>query len=139
MAQKKIFDIFISHAWRYSEDYDRLMSMLKQIPHLNFRIHSAYRYDTLHPGNPGDKIILLEQMEQQILSANCVLVITRMHFFFRDWIQWTMDYAKKHNKPIIGIKSPGVGDIPDDISNKAHVMVNWDIEKIIQEILSLPC
>ena len=41
MPQLKIYDLFISHAWKYGEEYDRLISLLNAAPYFYYRDYSA--------------------------------------------------------------------------------------------------
>ncbi len=137
MPVKKMYDLFISHAWRYNESYDRLVEMLIHASGFDVRIHSAYKFDMLNPNRPGDKPILLKDLEDQINPVNCVLVISGMYAGYREWIQAAIDIAKKHDKPIIGVKPPGRQQVPPELQDAANTLVNWESDEIIDQIKTL--
>lgn len=41
MPDLKTYDLFISHAWKYGEEYSRLVSLLKGAPYFKYRNYSA--------------------------------------------------------------------------------------------------
>ncbi len=52
----KTYNIFISHAWRYSEDYYRLVEMLNNAPYFKWRNYSVPQHDpVLDPEDETDR------------------------------------------------------------------------------------
>ena len=76
MPELKIYDLFISHAWRYNDDYTRLVDMLRKAPNFNWRNYSDPKHDPVV--DPDDKVNrdrLVRELEGQIRPTNCVIVI----------------------------------------------------------------
>ena len=45
MPTLKTYDVFISHAWKYSDDYDRIVEFLNKAPNFKWRNYSVPRHD----------------------------------------------------------------------------------------------
>ena len=45
MPELKTYDLFISHAWKYNEDYYRLVDMLNNAPNFKWRNYSVPEHD----------------------------------------------------------------------------------------------
>jgi len=41
MPELKTYNLFISHAWKYGDEYDRLISLLDNAPNFKYRNYSA--------------------------------------------------------------------------------------------------
>jgi Thoeris protein ThsB, TIR-like domain len=137
MPTQKIYDLFISHAWRYNETYDRLVEMLKCASGFYGRIFSVYKYDMLQPNNPSDKELLLKDLERQINPVNCVLVISGMYAADKEWIQAEIDIARKKGKPIIIVTPQKSEHVPGEVQDAANTMVRWNSISIVDKIRSL--
>ncbi len=133
----KLYKLFISHAWRYSEDYDRLAQLLKKTVDIDVRIQSMYRYDVLHPANPGDRKLLLQLLEEQIKASQGVLLFARIYIMNRQWGQAIIELAQKHRKPLIGIIQQGHEKAIRELQKVVHKLVDWNDHEIINSIKSL--
>jgi Thoeris protein ThsB, TIR-like domain len=134
---KKLYDLFISHAWRYSDEYDRLAQLLKKTKDIDVRIQSVYRYDVLNPANPGDRDLLLQLLEEQIKASQSVLVLARLYIMNRQWAQAIIELAQKHHKPVIGIKHQGHERVANELQQVVHKLVDWNSTEIIDSIKNL--
>lgn len=45
MPNLRTYSIFISHAWRYSDDYNRLVKLLNEAPLFRWRNYSDPKHD----------------------------------------------------------------------------------------------
>lgn len=135
MPLLKTYDLFISHAWKYNEEYYRLVELLKGANNFKWRNYSVPEHDpVLDPDDENDAKILLSKLEQQIKPVNCVLVISGMYVNYRKWIQSEIEIAIKYKKPIIGIKPRGQQRIPLDVQAVATTMVGWSTDSIVKAI-----
>lgn len=137
MPSLKTYKLFISHAWKYGDDYDRLISMLNEAPNFNYRNYSAPEDNPLVnlDGSPvSDDAQIEEATRRKIDPVNCVLVISGMYFHYHEWIQFEVDYAKQKNKPIVAIKPWGNVIMPTEITDVADEVVNWNTDSIVTAI-----
>jgi len=135
MPELKTYDLFISHAWRYNEDYYRLVDMLNKAPNFKWRNYSVPEHDpVLDPDDPEDEETLTEALRRQIKPVNCVLILCGMYVAYSKWIQKEIDIAVEYGKPIIGIKPWGQEKIPQAVSKVAKEIVGWNTDSIVSAI-----
>lgn len=136
MPALKTYDLFISHAWKYGDDYNRLIDLLYQAPNFRFRNYSAPENKPLHIG--GDEVSNATEIQlaiqRKIAPVNCVLVISGMYYNNRKWMQHEIDTARRMHKPIIAIYPWGNSRIPYEISDAADCFVHWNTDGIVSAI-----
>ena len=131
MPQLRQYDVFISHAWTYNNQYYNLIELLKEYPYFNFRNYSVPEHDPIIFNTSSD---LYNQLQEQIRQATVVLLIAGKYIKYRKWIQEEIKLAKKYNKPIIAIRPWGADILPSEAETKADVVVNWQSSSIVNAI-----
>jgi hypothetical protein len=135
MPQLRNYDIFVSHAWRYNEDYYRLEALLRAAPNFQYRNYSVPTHDPLvNPGTPVGEARLSAMLDAQIRPVQCVLVIAGMYAAHRFWIDKEIAFAQSYFKPIIGLVPWGQERVPLSVQAAAHEMVNWSTSSIVEAI-----
>ena len=136
----KIHHLFISHAWKYNEEYDRLVNLLNSVRddpvrQFSYKNYSVPKHDPLFDPDTevGERKLKLE-LDSQISPASCVLVISGMYVPYRKWIQAEIEIAQRYRKPIIGVVPRGQERVPIEVQNVANEMVGWSTESIIAAI-----
>ncbi len=129
------YNIFISHAWRYNEDYYRLEKFLDSAPNFSWRNYSVPEHDpVIDPKSDVGKKYLTTLLDNQIKPSQIVLIISGMYGVYSDWILKEIQISKKYSKPIVGIIPWGQERIPADIQNACDIMVGWNTDSIINAI-----
>ena len=131
MPSLKMYDLFISHAWQYDDDYNRLVDLLRNASWFRWRNYSVPQHDPLYARTNND---LAREIRQQIAPVNAVLIISGMYVNYRDWIQYEIKVAQDYTKPIIGIKPWGSERIPVQVQECAVAMVGWNTDSIISAV-----
>lgn len=137
MPSLKTYDIFISHAWRYGDDYDRLIKMLNNVFLFDYRNYSAPKDKPLHNLDStavSDTNEIKEAIQRKIRPVNAVLVISGMYYNYRKWMKYEIDTAVSMKKPIIAIQPWGNSYVPTDIKNVADKIVGWNSQSIVNAI-----
>ena len=125
------YRLFISHAWRYSERYNRAVRFLNEAPYFtwsNYSIPESRAFEGL------SNLKLKEELRGQIRPVQCVIVLAGMYVAHSDWIQFEIDFAKDLSKPILGIVPWGGERTPVAVSSAANKMVNWNSASIVAGI-----
>ena len=137
MPYLKTYDLFISHAWKYGDEYTRLENLLKNANNFYYRNYSAPSDKPLHNLDSTD-VITKAQIEnaikRKISPVNVVLVVSGMYANNRYWMEKEIRTAILLNKPIIAVKPYGNTLIPDYIRACADEVVNWNTESIVSAI-----
>lgn len=129
------YHLFISHAWNYGGDYNRIVELLDRAPNFSWKNYSRPRENpVIDPRKTYTDTELYEKLKSQIKPAGCVLVLSGMYVAYSKWIQKELDYAVASGKPIVGIKPWGNERIPSAVSNVADIVVGWNTSSIIDAI-----
>lgn len=131
MPALRRYNGFISHAWRYNEEYYRLETMLKTAINFDFYNYSVPEHNPLIPRTLKALGLALEK---QMRLAQFVLVISGMYVAYSDWIDFEIAYAVRTGKPIIGINPRGSLVTPRAVSRNAKIMVGWNTTSIVSAI-----
>lgn len=132
MPLLKTYDIFISHAWLYGNDYTRLINMLNNAPYFYFRNYSAPEDKPLALSSTYAPSYEIEQaIDRKIAPVNCVIILGGM-YAKRKWMQYELKAARKMNKPIIVVAPWGQERIPMELQK--YPIVHWDTNSIVQAI-----
>lgn len=140
MICTKTYNLFISHAWRYSSEYEKLINLLDNADGFSYNNYSAPKDKPLHNLDSTDvtkKLEIKQAIDRKIRPVSCILVISGMYTAYREWMQYEIDSALKMGKPIIGIKPWGATQIPKAVASVAHEMVGWSTSSIVSAITRL--
>ena len=125
------YRIFISHAWRYNDDYYRLVNLLDNAPNFTYANYSVPNHDPLDANNATR---LREALRRQIRPVEVVVIIAGMYVNHSDWIQFEMDYAAELGKPMIGVRPWGGERTPQAVANAVDELVGWNTTSIVEAI-----
>lgn len=126
--------LFISHAWKYSERYQRAVKFLNDASNFSWTNFSVPEDDAF-PRMSSEE--LTEAMRRQIRPVQCVVIVSGMYVNHSDWIQFEMNFAKSLGKPILGIKRWGEQRTPQSVVDAADEMVAWNSSSIVAAIRRL--
>ncbi len=125
------YRLFISHAWSYSDDYQRLSRMLNEATNFQWRNYSVPEAKGF---NGLSTIQLKDQIRLQIGNSQCVVILGGMYAKHSGWIQFEINTATQLNKPILAVM-PWAGErMPVAVQNAATKIVNWNSSSIIDGI-----
>lgn len=127
MPPLKTYDTFISHAWKYSDDYYRIVDLLDKAPNFKWRNYSVPQHDP-KDGN------LEEALKKQIRPVNIVIILAGMYTNYSDWIEFEMDFSDLIAKPMIGVKPWGAQRVPKEVQDRVKEMVGWNTSSIVDAI-----
>jgi hypothetical protein len=136
MPELKTYDLFLSHAWRYNDDYYRLEKLLREASYFKWRNYSVPTHDPLiDPNTTVGRRKLLNMLDDQIKPVNCVVIISGVYVSHSDWILDEINIAlEKYKKPIIGIVPFGNLNIPKRVQDVAKEIVGWNTNSIVSAI-----
>lgn len=134
-----INNIFISHAWKYSSDYNQVVKWLNEAKEegiLDWKNYSVPMHDPLiDPNTHAGKQKLKNMLRNQIQPASKVIILSGMYVDYSEWIDFEIETAIEMGKYIIGLKPWGQERIPLKISNNASIMVGWNKKSLIDAVL----
>lgn len=129
-----MYNLFISHSWKYSNDYERLEKLLQNYPYFTFKNYSVPKQDPLDITGRNYRAKLKMEIEQQMRSCNAVLVIAGKYASYSDSIDMELDIALDMDKPIIAIEPRGSTMTFQRARNVADTVVGWNASSIVDAI-----
>mgnify|MGYP000690184019 FL=1 len=126
-----MYNIFISHAWKYNSEYYNLEEMLNNAPYFTWKNYSVPQHDALDTKTDRE---LEEALKRQISPCSCVLIIAGMYYNYRTWIQKEIDIAKTYKKPIIVVRPRGQERMPSELLSDDFYRVNWSTNSIVEAV-----
>ncbi|MBY0055183.1 MULTISPECIES: TIR domain-containing protein [Brevibacillus] len=134
----KTYNIFISHAWKYSEHYNKVVQWLNEAQSegtFNWKNYSVPEHDpAIDPNTEVGKAQLKAALDSQIKPASIVIILAGMYVAHSYWIDFEIDTAKSYEKYIIGVKPWGQERIPTKVSDNADIMVGWNKSSIVNAV-----
>jgi hypothetical protein len=130
--QNRQYNIFISHAWDYNEEYERVVDFLDDFEELDWQDHSVPLDDPLDTVNDAH---LRSRLRDQIRTTAVVFVLAGMYSAHREWIQNEIQLAEEFDKPIVGIRPYGSEQTPNVVEDAAVEMVGWRQKSIVRAVV----
>lgn len=133
--------VFISHAWKYTEDYDTLASWIfteswsSGQASLDFRNFSVPKDDPIH--NAPTSKALKDAIFNQIARSHVIVIPTGMYASYSNWIQKEIDGAKEYSKPILAVTPRGQQRSSGVVIDNAAEQVGWAKQSVIDGIWKL--
>ena len=130
------YALFISHAWPYAEEYERLVGLLNADDSFDWKDLSVPEDNRLSvfAQLPRSYRYLVHQLDERIQKADCLIVLAGMYAAHSGWIQSEIEAAKDFDKPIIGVAPQGNERSPVAVTHAADEMVRWNGASIISAI-----
>jgi hypothetical protein len=129
------YNLLISHSWKYSDAYDKLVALLTNRGYFDFRNYSVPRIDPIVDA-VGD-VALERAIRDQMRPCHVVLILAGVYSTYSKWINKEIALAKDFGKPIIGINPWGATNTSTVVQDNADRMVNWNADSIVQAIREL--
>ena len=135
MPELKTDDLFVSHAWKYGDDYNRLVGLLDAAPNFQGRNYSVPKHDpAIDPNTSSGRVKLLNALDAQVKPVNCMLILGGMYAAYSYWIKQEIRIAKEYGKPIIAVYPWGQERMPADVHDAADEEVKWNTDSIVAAI-----
>lgn len=128
---EKAHRVFISHSWRYEDDFEEVKSLLDDAYDFEYFDHSVSSDEPLDAQLPNH---LRKKFRDQIRSTSVVLVLAGMYVAHSDSIQDELEIAADMGKPIIGVIPDGNDQVPNIVEQHATELVEANGRQILDAI-----
>lgn len=126
------YNLFISHSWTYSDQYNGLVRLLDANPYFSYKNYSVPKNDPIH--NAPYQYQLKEAIRGQMQPASCVIILAGVYSSYSKWINIEIELAKEMGKRIIAVEPWGSLRTSAVVKNAAHEIVGWNSASIIRAI-----
>ncbi len=127
----KTHHLYISYSWQCHPTAFKKKTEFFLRERLNFKYLEAYNAENTTNLNTENLI------EKVIKDCDCILLLAGVDTPCYEWLEFEIEYAKKHQKPIIAIAPWLNKEIVDLIKNNADKTVNWHSKSIVDAIKQL--
>lgn len=131
-GRRMIYNLFVSHSWNYSDQYQRLLALLNSKPNFYYKNYSVPKDDPIQDARYDYQ--LKAAIEQQMKPASCVLILAGVYSSYSKWINIEIEVAQKLGKRIIAIEPWGSEHTSTVVKNAADLIVKWNTDSIVEAI-----
>ena len=127
-------NIFISHSWKHSGHYERLVGMLNHRGYFDFKDYSVPKTDPL---DATTKKTIRDGIRKQMAPCSAILVVAGVHTSRSEWIKVEIQMAKEgfdKTKPVIAVRPRGVERVSVYAATHADEVVGWNADSIVGAI-----
>ncbi len=136
---KNYIDVFITHAWRYHEDWLNVCEIIDNYNKVEFRNFSVPWHDPGIDLHSKIGINFIEKgLKSQIYPAHVFILLNSVYEIrnAKKWIELEVKYAQEFNIPIIGLPNSVDGNIDKYIKSHSDVVISWQKKVVIDSIMS---
>lgn len=134
-------NVFVSHAWSYSEVYNTLEQWIFNeswsvdgVP-INFKDYSIPKHNPIH--NARTEKELQDAIFNEIYKSHVIVIPTGMYSTYSRWIQKEINGAKGWSKPILAVNPRGQERTSGVVVDNADEHVGWTKKSVIDGIWNL--
>ena len=138
---ERMYDLFITHAWRYHDDWTRAGQLFDSYLGDAWRNFSVPWYDpALDPNTEVGKRLVHRWLEQQIIPSCGVIMLSSVYEnkSARKWVVLEIELARKYQKPVVGLPAFGANDVAPEAMALIDRQCSWDAKEIIAALDSAP-
>jgi hypothetical protein len=138
------YDLFLTHAWSYTDEWQGLVGMLdEQVPG-RWRNWSLPWHDTsIERHTPEGKAALIKLLNGQMSMASAILLLPETTKLpdGQMWLEQQLEIAARYEKPVIGILPPDDENrkfyqrrpgFPEHLKHRVNELVDRDAARILQ-------
>ena len=130
--------LFISHSWRYNNEYEGLIDLLNGRGYFVFKDYSVPKDDPIRIlSERAYEQKLKEGITNQMRFCDVVILIAGKYVTYSDSIQMELEIAKQMGKPILAIRPYGAAQTTSLAEIYADEIVSWNSDSIVSAIRRL--
>ena len=134
----KTYHISISHSWKYTDAYEKLIQLLDNAEDFTYCDYSVPEDDPIK-GAKTDKQ-LEAAIKEQMAHASVVLILAGVYSSYSKWINKEINIAESafsSPKPIIAIQPWAAERTSAVVKSAADKIVGWNTKSIVNAIEEL--
>lgn len=134
----KTYHIFISHSWKYSDAYKKLIQFLDNAENFTYCDYSVPEDDPIEGAKTDEQ--LKAAIKEKMSHASVVLVLAGVYSSYSKWINKEIDIAQSgfsSSKPIIAVQPWDADKTSAVVKSAADKIVGWSTKSIVNAIKEL--
>ena len=117
-------NLFISHSWKYTDAYEKLVGFLDDRPYFLYKNHSVPKYNPILGAQTDAQ--LYQAIKSKISGTHVVIILAGVYSSYSDWIDKEIYIAKNEfytPKPILAIQPWGAERTSKKVKDNADLIV----------------
>lgn len=132
------YHLFISHSWKYPDEYERFIDLLEGAPYFSFKDYSVPQDDPLSIYNKKYyESELRSKVRNQMRACSVIIILGGVYASYSDAIDMEIELAQELGKPILGVEPYGSERISTAVREAADKLVGWNTDSIVRAIREL--
>ena len=134
----KTYHIFISHSWKYSDAYDKLIQLLDKAEDFTYCDYSVPEDDPIEDAKTDKQ--LEAAIKEQMAHSSVVLVLAGVYSTYSKWINKEVKIAQtgfNSPKPIVAVQPWAAEKTSSVVKRAADKVVGWNTKSIVSAIKEL--
>ena len=127
----KVYKIFISHSWQYTDTLEALRNLINARGYFSATYEESTRDK---PINSDDEGYVKRRLSHKIANSDVILALAGVYASHSSWMQWELDKAIELGIPVIGVIPRGQDRISTIVSTRSVVDIKWNTESIVAAI-----
>ena len=135
-----MYDIFITHAWRYHDDWIRLGNLFDAEKSIKWRNFSVPWYDpALDPNTELGAKAIRNWIDGQIRPVIGTVFLDGVYAVksTRVWLELEVELSRTHKKPVVALPAHGTTTVSAEAAALADQVVDWNAIGIVRALESL--
>jgi hypothetical protein len=135
-----MYDIFITHAWRYHDDWTRLSSLFDAEKSIKWRNFSVPWYDpALDPNTELGAKAIRSWIDGQIRPVIGTVLLDGVYAVksTRKWLELEVELSRNHLKPVVALPAYGTTTVSAEATALADAVVAWNALEIVRVLQDL--
>jgi len=133
---ERTYDVFVTHAWRYHEDWNRFSDLMNGVAQFRWRNFSVPWYDpAIDVHTESGRKFVEDWLEQQIRPVHAVVALDSVLAVksARHWIAREIEVGRQHGKPIFGMPGSTAAASPE-LAGLVDRVLPWDGQAVAEAI-----
>jgi hypothetical protein len=134
---QRTYDLFITHAWRYHDDWNRFSEVMNKESYFRWRNFSVPWYDpAVDVNTDAGKKFVIDWLEKQIIPCHVVVVLDSVHGVnsARRWVEDEIRIARDLKKPVLGLPAFGAAQASSPLSALVDQILGWEGKAIAEAV-----
>jgi len=137
---QRTYDLFVTHAWRYHDDWNRFSELMNGVAHFKWRNFSVPWYDpAVDVNNDAGKKFVADWLEKQIIPSHAVVALDSVLSVnsAKRWVEQELAIARELKKPVLGLPSFGKTEGSPALVGLVDQVLIWDGPAVAQAIATV--
>jgi Thoeris protein ThsB, TIR-like domain len=136
----QVYDIFITHAWRYHDDWIKLSNLLDAHKSIKWRNFSVPWYDpALDPNTALGARAIRSWLDGQIRPVIGTILLDSVYAVksARKWLDLEIELSRAHAKPVLAIPAYSATSVSREAIEVSDGIAAWNAAEIIESLEKL--